>query len=96
MRLPPSLKSGVIEGQLSGDEMAEQELLYHRWDWYWRVDEKGEADCGICAQVRPGHAYAVVRCPRYMQRRQWEEYASYICGMHNAKFHAYPVNTHKR
>lgn len=66
--------------------MAEQELLFHRWTWYWRTDEKGEADCGIFAEMRPGHAYAVARCPRYMQKDQWSEYATYICGLHNARF----------
>lgn len=71
--------------------MAEQELLHYRWHWYWRVDDNGEADCGIFAQPRPGHAYAVARCPRYVQQPQWEEYATHICALHNARFE----NTHQ-
>jgi len=48
------------------------------WRWYWRTDDQGNADCGIYAEPRPGHAYSIVRCPRYMTKEQWEQVAERI------------------
>ena len=54
------------------------------WKWYWRVDEEtGEADCGIYYEKFPGHAYSVMRCPRYQSREQWEADAKFVCEMKN-------------
>lgn len=49
-----------------------------KWQWYWRTDENGHADCGVFYEKRPGHAYAVCRAPRYMRKEQWEEIAPVI------------------
>lgn len=49
------------------------------WKWYWKVTEKGEADCGIFNEDRPGMAYSVARCPRYQTKEQWEKDAKLIC-----------------
>ncbi len=54
-----------------------------KWSWYWRVTD-GEADCGIFVETRPGHAYAICRCPRYVKESEWSTYASHICDLHNA------------
>lgn len=59
------------------------DLTAYRWHWHWR-SEKDEADCGIYAEVRQGHAYAIARCPRYMKQAEWERLATYICDLHNA------------
>lgn len=47
------------------------------WEWYWRKENK-EADCGVFYMRRPGHAYAIARCPRYEKREQWEANARLI------------------
>lgn len=62
-----------------------EDLADYRWQWHWR-SANGEADCGIFAEVRNGHAYSVARCPRYMKRPDWEKLATLICDTHNAKF----------
>lgn len=65
------------------------EVLSAKWTWYWRTNEDGaEADCGITAEIRPGHAYAVMRCPRYMSKELWDELAKSVCDMHNASLPA--------
>lgn len=56
----------------------------YRWTWYWRTDEAGNADCGIVAEPRKGHAYSVSRCPRYVTEARWREFATHICNLHNA------------
>jgi hypothetical protein len=60
-------------------------ILSH-WSWYWRDlgPEEYEADGSIYAEVWPGHAYAIAKCPRYMSKEQWAEYAAHICNLHNA------------
>lgn len=61
------------------------DLAAYKWNWHWRRDDmSGEPDCGIYAMVREGHAYAVVRCPRYMTEDDWKRYAHHICTLHNA------------
>jgi len=60
-----------------------EDLTAYRWNWYWRSTD-GEADCGIHAEVRTGHVYAVACCPRYMKRAEWEKMATHICDLHNA------------
>lgn len=47
------------------------------WQWDWK-EENGESDCGIFYEKFPGHAYAIVHCPRYEKREQWEANASFI------------------
>ena len=54
-----------------------------KWTWHWRTDGD-KADCGIYAEPRPGHAYAVARCPQYASEEQWSEMAQHICDLHNA------------
>lgn len=60
------------------------DLLALRWGWYWRETEDGEADCGITAETRPGHAYAIMRCPRYVTEKKWRAFATHVCDLHNA------------
>lgn len=33
---------------------------------------RSEADCGVFAMPWEGHAYSIVRAPRYVSREQWE------------------------
>lgn len=63
--------------------MSEINVMLYPWHWHWRF-ENGEADCGIFAQVREGHAYSVFRCPRYMKQPEWEALATKTCADHNA------------
>lgn len=49
------------------------------WTWHWREGDNGEADCGILHEERPGMAYSVCRCPRYVTKEQWEANAQLIC-----------------
>lgn len=53
-------------------------------EWYWRVGDDGLPDCGILYQRRPGHAYAVARCPRLQKREQWESDARRLVAAWNA------------
>lgn len=49
------------------------------WQWEkWRADENGEADCGVYFEERSGMAHSVCRCPRYLKKEEWEEYARMI------------------
>lgn len=50
-------------------------LMLWKWSWDWRASESGEADCGVFAEERPGMAYAVCRCPRYMREEEWRSIA---------------------
>lgn len=59
------------------------DLLHTEWKWFWRKETE-EADCGIFAEDRPGQAYAVTRCPRYLTQEQWSAIAARICDLHNA------------
>lgn len=63
--------------------MSQVDVTLYPWNWFWRTDG-GEADCGIFAEVREGHAYAVFRCPKYMTRKDWEALATKTCDEHNA------------
>jgi len=45
--------------------------------WYWG-HHNGEADCGVFAEERRGHAMAVMRCPRYQTKEQWEADATFM------------------
>ena len=58
------------------------DVLHAKWQWYWRETD-GKPDCGIFAEVIPGYAYAICRCPRYLTKEQWEGYAEHICKLHN-------------
>ena len=60
------------------------DLLTTEWKWYWRTNENGEAYCGILTEPRPGHAYSIARCPRYLTEAQWTEIATHICDLHNS------------
>jgi hypothetical protein len=59
------------------------DLLEAEWKWFWR-EEGDEADCGIFAEWRPGQAYAIARCPRYLREEEWTAVATRICDLHNA------------
>lgn len=59
------------------------DLLNSEWKWFWRKETE-KADCGIFAEERPGHAYAVARCPRFLTQEQWSAVATHICVLHNA------------
>ena len=59
------------------------DLMSAEWKWHWRKDGD-EADCGIFAETRIGHGYAVARCPRYLTKDQWTAIATRICDLHNA------------
>ena len=56
--------------------------LWGKWEWYWKENEAGEADCGILTESGGG-AYAIVRCPRYFTQEQWTRIATHICDLHN-------------
>ena len=47
-----------------------------KWLWNWSVLD-GEPYCGVYAELRPGHAYSICRCPRYLTKEQWTEYATH-------------------
>ena len=59
------------------------DVLHCEWKWYWRKNGDN-ADCGIFAELRRGHGYSVCRCPRYLTEKEWREYATHICDVHNA------------
>lgn len=42
------------------------------WNWYWKLGENFEADCGVFSEATKGQAYAVCRCPRYQKEEQWK------------------------
>lgn len=48
------------------------------WKYYWRINECGEADCGVFGEKSPGQAWAVCRAPRYEGQEQWEANARLI------------------
>ena len=48
------------------------------WRFYWRSLNK-EAVCGVFAEPREGHAYAIAQCPQYEKQEQWEANARLIC-----------------
>lgn len=63
------------------------DATYYPWYWYWRSNDEGnEADCGIYCMPKEGHAYAVVRCPRYLTEEAWRVIAKEICDTHNQQF----------
>jgi len=55
------------------------------WQWYWRLGDNMEADCGIFHEKREGLAYAIARCPKYTKEDQWKSDAAFIvkaCNSH--------------
>lgn len=53
---------------------------------YWREDEEGYPDCGIFSESRPGHAYSIARCPKYVSKEEWlvnSEFIIKACNYHN-------------
>jgi hypothetical protein len=58
--------------------------LWGEWKWDWNTNANDEADCGVYTETIIGHAYAIVRCPRYLTKEQWAQVASHICELHNA------------
>lgn len=59
----------------------------HKWQSYWRCDEEGHADCGIFYEPTKGHAYALLRAPKYITHEEWDEIREHVvraCNSHEA------------
>ena len=48
------------------------------WQWYFKIDDNLEADCGVYYEERPGMVYAICRAPRYEGEQQWKANARLI------------------
>lgn len=44
-----------------------------QWKTFFHQNPDGHAECGIYYERRPGHAYSVARCPRYVREAEWLE-----------------------
>lgn len=49
-----------------------------RWQYYWRTNDAGEADCGVFYEERAGLAHSVCRAPRYQKQDQWDADGNFI------------------
>ncbi len=48
------------------------------WKWYWKINDRLEADCGVFSESITGQAVSVCRTPRYEKEEQWEANARLI------------------
>ena len=48
------------------------------WKWYWKINDRLEADCGVFSESITGQAVSVCRAPRYEKEEQWEANARLI------------------
>lgn len=71
-QISPTGPSDRIRRVLEEVEKLDAEATQAPWAYYWR-EENGEAECGVTHERRPGHVYAVARCPRYVRKEQWEQ-----------------------
>ncbi len=51
------------------------------WKWYWKINEKLEAECGVYSENVTGQVISVCRAPRYESEKQWKANARLIASV---------------